>query len=207
MVKIKFCLTLFALAFVSLAVVACTTPPPTSSPAGQSNCPVNATPTAAYIALFESVKSKNTESIKCNMSKATIELANFMAGTYKKPVEKVLENGMTESAISPTLPAISNEKFIDAVKGTVDVKLANGKAEQIPFVKEDGSWKLAFGEVMQGKIQISQPGGTNPTMNPGMTPTNPQPNTQPQPQPNKDNPQPNPNSPKVNKQPQPTRPQ
>jgi|GEM_PF-2829022 len=206
MIKTKFYSTLFALAFVSFAFTACTNPPsPSTTPStpsssNPSNCPVNATPTAAYIALFESVKSKNTESIKCNMSKATIELAKFMAGTYKKPVEEVLKNGMTESAMSPMLPKISNEKFIDGDKATIDVTPTetNKRAEQIAFVKEDGSWKLAFGEVMQGKIQVGQPGGANPTMVPGMTPMQPQPST--------GNPQPNPNAPKMNKQPQPTKP-
>lgn len=130
------------------------------------NCsnPTAANPTAAYIALFEAVKKKETLAIKCQMSKQTLELANFMSQTYKKPLEKVLENGMSESTMQPTLPQIQNEN-IKGEQGTVDVKRANGTWEQVPFIKEDGTWKLAFGEVMKGTMSITQPGANNPTLN------------------------------------------
>ena len=128
-----------------------------------------ANPTAAYIALFEAVKKKDTLTIRCQMSKQTLELANFMSQTYKKPFEEVLKNGMTESAMQPSLPEITNEK-INGNQATIDVKKVNGQWEQIPFVNEDGGWKLAFGEVMKGTMSITQPGVTNPTLNQNTTP-------------------------------------
>lgn len=142
-----------------------------ATPTGGSNpVPNAASPTAAYIGLFEAVKKKDTEGIKSRMSKMTIELAQFMSSTYKRPLEKVLENGMSESTMQPTLPQIQNEKIsyndkIKAEQATIDVKKANGQWEQVPFVKEDGTWKLAYGEVMKGVINITQPGVTNPTLN------------------------------------------
>lgn len=142
---------------------------------GESGEPVNcsnltaANPTAAYIALFEAVKKKNIQAIRCQMSKQTLELANFMSQTYKKPFEEVLKNGMTESAMQASLPEITNEK-INGNQATIDVKKANGQWEQIPFVNEDGGWKLAFGEVMKGTMSITQPGATNPTLNQNTTP-------------------------------------
>jgi hypothetical protein len=142
---------------------------------GESGESVNCTntpaanPTAAYIALFEAVKKRDTLAIRCQMSKQTLELANFMSQTYKKPFEEVLKNGMTESTIQPSMPEITNEK-INGNQATVDVKKANGQWEQIPFVNEDGEWKLAFGEVMKGTMSITQPGATNPTLNQNTTP-------------------------------------
>jgi hypothetical protein len=157
----------FIIALVSFALVAssCNS---TTGPAGGGSPTTN--PTAAYIALFEAVKKKDTEGIKKHMSKETIGLAQFMSSTYKKPLEKVLENGMSETTMQPSLPQIQNEKIshndkINAETATIDVKNPKGEWEQIPFVKEDGSWKLAFGEVMKGIINITQPGKTNPTLN------------------------------------------
>lgn len=174
----------FIIALVSFALVgsSCnngnptgsTTPtggtPPPGGPAGPAGGGNAASPTAAYTDLFEGVKKKDTERIKRNMSKMTIELAQFMGSTYKKPLEKVLENGMTESAMQPTFPQIQNEKIsyndkIKAEQATLDVKKADGKWEQVPFIKEDGAWKLAYGEVMKGLINITQPGADNPTLN------------------------------------------
>lgn len=112
--------------------------------------------TQAYRSLFEAVKRKNIEAIKNSMSKLTMNLAEFMAQTYKKPIEKVIENGMTETTVQPDFPEIANEK-INGNQATIDVKKADGEWNQTPFVFEDGSWKLALGEVMQGKMSITQP--------------------------------------------------
>lgn len=141
-------------------------PPMSNEPDEVLNCGKSpaANPTAAYTALFMAVKKKDTLGIKCQMSKLTLGLAKFMSSTYKKPYETVLENGMTETTIQPSLPKIQNEK-INGEQATVDVQKADGKWDQVPFVKEDGTWKLAFGEVMQGKMSITQPGVTNPTLN------------------------------------------
>lgn len=110
----------------------------------------------AYRSLFEAVKRKDIEAIKNSMSKLTMYLAEFMAETYKKPIEKVIENGMTETTMQPDFPEIANEK-INGNQATIIVKKADGKWDQIPFVFEDGLWKLALGEVMQGKMSITQP--------------------------------------------------
>lgn len=157
-----------------------TNPITPNEPAEVLNCasPLPANPTEAYTALFMAVKKKETMAIKCQMSKLTLDLAKFMSSTYKKPYEKVLENGMTETTIQPALPKIQNEK-INGNQATVEVQKSDGKWDQVPFVKEDGTWKLAFGEVMQGKMSITQPGVTNPTLNtngPGMIKGNPREN-------------------------------
>jgi hypothetical protein len=184
MERMKLCVLVIALASVVFASAACTktpesgntsnsntttpntTTPNTTTPntANETQGPTAAagTPTAAYKALFDAVKRKDTEGIKRNMSKETLNLAQMMSQTYKKTLEKSLENGMTESTMQPTFPQIRNEK-INGNQATIDVSKPNGQWETLPFVKEDGGWKLAFGEVFSGKINITPTANANTT--------------------------------------------
>jgi hypothetical protein len=62
------------------------------------------TPTAAYHRLFDAVKSKDTGTIKAQMTGTTIQFAEGVAAKQNTPIEKVFENGFTATTFSPTLP-------------------------------------------------------------------------------------------------------
>lgn len=132
----------------------------TQQPASNSNTaaekvcdPISDTPTEAYKRLFSAVKEKNVENIKSSISKKTQELAAFTAERQKSPIEKVYENGFTGTTFSPTLPEIRDER----VKGCwAAVEVRNSKDqrwEDLPYVQEDGVWKLAFGEAFAGSYK------------------------------------------------------
>ena len=113
---------------------------------------VAGTPTEAYKNLYEAVKSKNTETIKQNMSKTTQEFAEAMAQMQKKTPEDMYKNGLIESTMSPTLPPMRDERIKGNFAG-VEVQNPDGKWQDVPFVKEDGSWKLAVGELFKNTYE------------------------------------------------------
>jgi hypothetical protein len=111
------------------------------------------TPTEAYKRLYAAVKGKNTEEIKKLVSKSTQNFAEQAAAKQNTPIEKMYENGFTGTTFSETLPEIRDER----VKGNFGaVEVWNSKErlwEDLPFVLEDGTWKLAFGDMFANTYQ------------------------------------------------------
>ena len=113
----------------------------------------SSSPTAGYKQLYAAVKSKDTEKIKAAMSKKTQEFAQMVAGRQNSPIEKVYENGFTATTFSETLPEIRDER-INGEWGAVEVWNSKDKRwEDLGFVLEDGSWKLAIGEMFGGTFK------------------------------------------------------
>jgi hypothetical protein len=107
-------------------------------------------PTTAYQRLFEAVKSKDTESIKAQLTQGTVQFAGSISAQNKTPLEKVFENGFTATTFSPTLPDIRDER-INCNMGAIEVWNAKEqKWEDLPFMIENGAWKLAVGELFRG---------------------------------------------------------
>lgn len=124
------------------------------STAEQPSCSAGSdTPTAAYKRLFDAVKSKNTESIKAQMTKGSIELASMVSAQNKTPIEKVFENGFTATTFAASLPDIRDER-INCNMGAIEIWHAKDqKWEDTPFMIEDGVWKLAVGELFKGSYK------------------------------------------------------
>ena len=117
---------------------------PQTSGAGENS------PTGAYKRLYAAVKSKKTDDIRAVMSKKSIDFAAMAASRQNKTVEQVLENGFTATTFSPTLPQIRDQR-IEGDMGAVEVfNSKENKWEDLPFVLEDGTWKLAIGEMFAG---------------------------------------------------------
>ncbi len=110
-------------------------------------------PTAAYQQLYAAVKSKDTEKIKAVLSKKTHEFADMVASRQNQPVEKVFENGFTATTFAESLPEIRDER-ISGEFAAVEVWNAKDKRwEDLGFVMEDGTWKLAIGEMFAGSFK------------------------------------------------------
>jgi hypothetical protein len=119
------------------------------SPGGAAS-PSNDSPTEAYKRLYAAVKSKNTETIKSEMTKQTNAFVQSVSGMQNKPIEKVYENGLTATTFSETLPEIRDER-INGEMGAVEVyNSKETKWEDLPFMLEDGKWKLAIGDMWKG---------------------------------------------------------
>jgi hypothetical protein len=107
-------------------------------------------PTETYKALFAAVKSKNTDAIKQQMSKNTLDFANSVAQRQNTPIEKVFENGFTATTFSEKLPEMRDERISDNF-GALEVwNSKESKWEDLPFVKEETGWKLAVGDLFKG---------------------------------------------------------
>lgn len=108
------------------------------------------TPTEAYKRLFNAVKAKNTDEIKDQMSKSTQQLAEMQADRQKVPISQVYENGFTGTTFVASMPEIRDER-VKGQYGAVEVWNSKDSTwEDLPFVLEDGKWKLAFGEAFGG---------------------------------------------------------
>ncbi|HEY0427729.1 MAG TPA: hypothetical protein VGC76_08090 [Pyrinomonadaceae bacterium] len=133
---------LFLLLASSLLVFSCQNQGASSGELGQ-----------AYEKLFKAVKSKDAEQIKQVMSKNSLGLAEFAASQQKKSIEQVLENGFTATTFSETLPKMRDERIKDEF-GAIEVWNEKDKRwEDLPFIKEDGVWKFAMGDMFKGTYQ------------------------------------------------------
>ena len=129
----------------------------TASPANPGSETIAAgnpqTPTEAYKKLYAAVKNKNTAEIRTVMSKDSIGLAQMQAGQSKKKIEDVLANAFTSTTFADQLPPIRDER-IKGKFGAIEVYDYSKKQWQdLPFVIEDGAWKLAVGNLFAGTFE------------------------------------------------------
>lgn len=109
------------------------------------------TPTETLRALNEASKKKDTEAIKSYLSKGTLDLLEQSARRQEKTVDELLkqENG----APFQELPEMKNEQ-ITGETASVEVKNnVTGEFEKIPFVKENGVWKIALDVFMKDAMK------------------------------------------------------
>lgn len=107
-------------------------------------------PTEAYKMLFTAVKAKKSEDIKLMLSKDTLKFAEGAAAQTKKSLEEQIKNGFTRTTFANEMPPIRDERIKDEM-GAVEVyNEAEKKWENLPFVLEDGGWKLAIGNLFFG---------------------------------------------------------
>ena len=107
-------------------------------------------PTEAYKRLYTAVKAKDIEGIKANLTKNTIEFGAMVGKQNGTQGDKVYENGFTATTFSDALPTIRDERVADNM-GAVEVwNSKESKWEDLPFILEDGKWKLSIGEMFAG---------------------------------------------------------
>lgn len=145
---------IFQIFLLGLSMIACGSPPDSNSNKTERICaPVSDTPTEAYKRLYAAVKEKNTEKIKAEMSKQSQSFLEAMAEKQNKPADQVYANGFTATTFSPTLPEIRDER-IKGCWGGVEVRNDKDRRwEDLPYVIEDGSWKLAVGEIFSDQYR------------------------------------------------------
>jgi hypothetical protein len=109
-------------------------------------------PTQAYKSIYFAVKCKNIEKIKMVLSKNTTEFMEGAAMMQKKTLDQVIANGLTESTFATALPELCAER-VKGVNGALEVKRTDGVWEDLPFVFEDGQWKLGVGDLFKGTYE------------------------------------------------------
>lgn len=107
-------------------------------------------PTATMKAFFEATRKKDSEGFKRTLSKGSLEMMEGFAKAQNKTLDEALKSGMNapEAAESKT-PEMRNEK-INGDTATLEVQNDKNKEwEPIPFVKENGEWKIALDKAMK----------------------------------------------------------
>jgi hypothetical protein len=103
-----------------------------------------ASPTATFTAYYEASKNKDVNAVKKTFSKSTLELFEKQAKEHNKTVEEMFKTGMEQKPVTGNLPEMRNEK-INGDNATLEIKdETSGRWDSLPFVKEDGQWKIAL---------------------------------------------------------------
>ena len=124
---------ILVLALVGLAATGCQKAQTGASGGGSGS---GNTPTDAYKSLYEAVKSKNTDAIKANMSKETIQFAEGIGQMQKKTPEEMFKNGFTETTMGDNFPPIRNERVKENF-AALEVQNTKGVREDLPLVNKD----------------------------------------------------------------------
>ena len=104
------------------------------------------TPTEAYKRLFAAVKSGSPEAVRAEITKKTYEFAATTAKQMGKTAEEQIKYGMTATTYAENLPTTRDERIKDNMAALEVWNAKDSRWEDLPFMIEDGKWKLAYGE-------------------------------------------------------------
>ena len=112
-----------------------------------------ATPVETFKTYTKAIKAKDTTTMKLLLSSATIKMHEKEAKAQGVTVDDVVK---LETLFSENQKSVEfrNEK-IDGEKATLEVKNSSGSWETLPFVREDGVWKIdkaGYAEQMMKEI-------------------------------------------------------
>lgn len=103
-------------------------------------------PTATFKTFYEAAKSNNIDAIKRSMSKKTMDAMTKGAAKDNKSIDDSLKELIKDAPSNN--PQTRNEK-IEGDKATLEIKDDKmDKWDTVPFVKEDGQWKIALLDAM-----------------------------------------------------------
>ncbi len=99
-----------------------------------------ATPKETFMTYIKALKAKDYTSMKILLSDATIKMHEKEAKAQGVTVDEIVKR---ETLLSENQTAVEyrNEK-IDGEKASLEVKNPYGSWETVPFVREDGVWKI-----------------------------------------------------------------
>ena len=144
--------------FCVLALAVCKTAEPANSP------------TASLKNFIEASKTKDIETVKRLLSKGTTDLIEKAAAAQKTTVDKILLNDT--GTLLKEMPEIRGEK-IEGDTATVEVKnKVTGGYETVPFVREEGIWKIALDKFIQNIIEKQKQTTDAPAASAGNTQAN-----------------------------------
>jgi len=99
-------------------------------------------PSETLKALSEASRNKDVQGIKRYLSKGTLARLDMAANEQKKSTDELLAED--DGAPFPQMPQLGKEE-IQGDTATVEVLNTESKQfEKMPFVKEDGQWKVAI---------------------------------------------------------------
>lgn len=117
---------------------------------GANESPTVVSPTDTLKNYIEASKKKDVTAIRKNLSKGSLELAEKSAKARNTTVDELFKQD--NMAALDEIPEIRNER-IEGDAASVEVKDFTSGYDTIPFVKEDGAWKIAFDKYQQALME------------------------------------------------------
>lgn len=113
----------------------------------------SSSPTKTFKAFFEASKKKDVPGMKKTLSKGTVDMFDKLAKEQKKSLDDMLKDIDKDDNKDEKMPETRNEK-ITGDTATLEVKNEKtGKWDTLPFVKEDGEWKIALDKFIENMIK------------------------------------------------------
>lgn len=116
---------------------------------------LSSTPTATFKHFFEASKKKDPAAIRKTLSKGSLEMFDKIAKEQNKTTDDMLKE-VDKDGKSETMPETRNEKIAG---DTATLEIKNQKTDKwdtLPFVKEDGEWKIAFDKFIENMMKDLQ---------------------------------------------------
>ena len=108
------------------------------------------TPTATLKAFYEASKKKDAAAMKKTLSKGSVNMFEKQAKEQGKSFDDLLKN---DKDTPEKMPETRNEK-INGDTATLEVKNdQTNNWDTLPFVKEDGEWKIAFDKFIEDMMK------------------------------------------------------
>ncbi len=99
------------------------------------------TPTETLKTYLQAIKKKDANKMKALLSEGSIKMAQDEAKAQNVSLDEIILRETLFTSDQKTLK-IRNEK-IDGDKATIEVETAPDLFDRVPFVKENGIWKIA----------------------------------------------------------------
>src|SRR4051812_30578160 len=109
------------------------------------------TPTAVAKSFYDASKAKDVQGVKNALSKKSLEMMEAFAKMGNKSLDEALKDPESNSKQPATFEA-RNEK-ITGDTASLEIKDVDGKWQSMPFVKEDGQWKIAIDKAFEKAMQ------------------------------------------------------
>jgi hypothetical protein len=118
---------------------------------GNAGCGLfsKSSPTATFTAFYDASKKKDAVGVKKYLSKKSLEIFDAEAKKENKSLDEYLKEAVADPSLSEKMPELRNEKITG---DTATVEMKRDKSDQwdtVPFIKEDGEWKLAFDRLVE----------------------------------------------------------
>lgn len=121
-----------------------------TSCSGAPSAPQVASPTDTLKIYIEASKKKDVETLRKSLSRGSLELAEKSAKMQNTTVDELFKRD--NMAALDEIPEIRNER-IEGDTASVEVKDFTSGYDTIPFVKEDGAWKISFDKYQQAMME------------------------------------------------------
>ncbi len=114
------------------------------------------TPLETLKAYTQAIKKKDTTAMKLLLSGASLKMAEQEARAQNRTVDDVVQNETLFNENQTELK-FRNEK-VEGDKATIEVKNSFGSWDTVPFVREEGVWKIDKQTIANQMLQQNEEG-------------------------------------------------